>query len=296
MEPPRVSIIVPTYRMEMQLSECLACLSKQTYRDFQIIVVDNNVSTDEGLSVDVEALVSEFASTGLRVVGMACRQAGSYHARKAGVKHSHSELIAFTDADCKPLPCWLESAVAAWDAHPKPGVVSGPVMLYAADQGPVALYEIRHSYLGMVNSSENACITANWLMSRKIHDELNGFNTSLKSGADVELSRRIKAAGYDLVYASGMIVNHPTRTSLDDLLNKHRRTLGGAWSRTPKLMRTLRVLRHVIRRGWTRYRAMLQDPEGSPELAAGLLKVQRAITVAEIRETVRLACGGEPQR
>ena len=61
-------------------------------------------------------------------------------------------------------------------------------------------------------------------------------------------------------------------------------------------LRTLRVLRHVLRRGWSRYRDLHRARASKTEPVTGLLKVQFAITAAEIRETIRLACGAEPER
>ncbi|WP_201833357.1 glycosyltransferase [Microvirga zambiensis] len=292
----RLSVIIPVYRMAADLRQCLACLVQQTYRDFQILVVDNEPAEDGNVGEAIGAVIAEFASSGLRVRGIGCRQPGSYHARNAGLLLSQSELIAFTDADCQPLPEWLEASVEAWDAHRHAGVVSGPVALFPADQGAVSLYEMRFSYLGMVNGSGDSFVTANWLTTRDILTELGGFDASLRSGADGDLSRRVKAAGYSLIYAPKAVVRHPTRSTLEELLRKHRRTIGGAWSRTPSGLKPLRLLRHVLRRGWSRYRDLRKAGSEEKKLATGLLKVQRAITAAEIRETIRLSCGGEPER
>ncbi|MXQ13580.1 glycosyltransferase [Microvirga makkahensis] len=282
--------------MEEELRHCLECLAKQTYGDFEVVVVDNEPSADGGVSSGVRAIISEFADAGLRVHGIECCQPGSYHARNAGVLNSHSELIAFTDADCQPLPEWLEAAVEAWDTNAHPGVVSGPVALYPADGGPISLYEMRFSYLGFVSDRSDSFVTANWLISREIFVAVGAFDASLRSGADADLSRRINAAGHRRIYAPNAIVRHPTRATLEELLRKHRRTIGGAWNRTPRHLRTLRVLRHVLKRGWSRYRDLRQSRSGETEPVAGLVRVQRAITAAEIRETIRLACGGEPER
>jgi glycosyltransferase involved in cell wall biosynthesis len=292
----RVSLIVPVYRMEAELRQCLECLTKQTYGDFQVVVVDNEPAEDGGVSAGIGAVISSFEAAGLRVRGLGCRQPGSYHARNAGILNSQSELIAFTDADCQPPPEWLEAAIEAWDTHARPGVVSGPVALYPADQRPVSLYEMRFSYLGLVNGKDDSFVTANWLTSREILTELGGFDASLRSGADVDLSKRVKAAGHHLIHAPNAAVRHPTRATLEELLRKHCRTVGGAWTRTPTRLRTLRVLRHILRRGWSRYRDLHRSRASDPELVTGLLKVQYAITAAEIRETIRLACGGEPER
>jgi GT2 family glycosyltransferase len=155
---------------------------------------------------------------------------------------------------------------------------------------------MRFSYLGLVNGRGDSFVTANWLIAREIFTDLGGFDASLRSGADVDLSRRINTAGHHLIYAPNAVVRHPTRATLEELLRKHRRTVGGAWNRTPNRLRALRVLRHVLKRGWSRYHDLHRARASEAELVAGLLKVQRAITMAEIRETIRLACGGQSER
>jgi glycosyltransferase involved in cell wall biosynthesis len=106
--------------MEAELRQCLECLAKQTYGDQQALVVDNEPAEDGGVSADTGAVISAFDAAGLRVRGIGCRRPGSYHARNAGVLNSQSELIAFFDSDCQPLPEWLEAAIEAWDTHPAP--------------------------------------------------------------------------------------------------------------------------------------------------------------------------------
>ena len=73
------------------------------------------------------------------------------------------------------------------------------------------------------------CITANWLCRRDLMRSIGGFNQELLSGGDVECSRRIVAAGHKLVYVPEMIVGHPTRGNLLELICKRRRVVGGRW-------------------------------------------------------------------
>ena len=47
---PEVSVIIPVYNVESYVGECLECLSRQTFRDFEIIAV-NDGSTDHSLQV-----------------------------------------------------------------------------------------------------------------------------------------------------------------------------------------------------------------------------------------------------
>ena len=82
----KISVIIPTYNEEDVIRECLESLSKQTYRDLEIIVVDDG-STDGTISNirGVKLLKQEHEGPGA--------------ARNLGVKESLGEIIVFVDAD-----------------------------------------------------------------------------------------------------------------------------------------------------------------------------------------------------
>jgi len=82
----KISVIVPTYNEEDVIRECLESLSKQTYTNLEIIVVDDG-STDGTLSNigGVKLLKQEHKGPGA--------------ARNLGVKESSGEILVFVDAD-----------------------------------------------------------------------------------------------------------------------------------------------------------------------------------------------------
>jgi hypothetical protein len=56
------------------------------------------------------------------------------------------------------------------------------------------------------------------------------FNANLKSGADTDLARRIRSAGYEVIYANLAVVRRSARIKLIDLRAKRRRLMGGRWA------------------------------------------------------------------
>jgi Glycosyl transferase family 2 len=101
---PRVAVIVPVRNRRALLAELLDALATQTYRDFEVVVVDDQ--SDDGSA-------EEARRRGARVV--ASQGAGAYAARRTGVAASTAPYLAFTDSDCRPVPRWLELGVAALD-------------------------------------------------------------------------------------------------------------------------------------------------------------------------------------
>ncbi|MEW8962215.1 glycosyltransferase family 2 protein [Paraclostridium dentum] len=87
-----VSIIIPTYNRAGTLKRCIESLLKQTYRDYEIIIVDDN-SND-----DTEYIVKGFEDYRIRYVRHN-KNLGANAARNTGIDIAKGEYIAFQDSD-----------------------------------------------------------------------------------------------------------------------------------------------------------------------------------------------------
>ncbi|GGZ72161.1 hypothetical protein GCM10010371_34870 [Streptomyces subrutilus] len=93
--PPRLSIVVPVYNVELYLDECLESLAAQTFTDFEAILVDDG-------STDTSAVIAKaFAARDNRFRVVMQENAGLGAARNVGARHAHedSEYLAFVDSD-----------------------------------------------------------------------------------------------------------------------------------------------------------------------------------------------------
>ncbi|WP_030759673.1 bifunctional glycosyltransferase/CDP-glycerol:glycerophosphate glycerophosphotransferase [Streptomyces sp. NRRL F-2664] len=93
--PPRLSIVVPVYNVELYLDECLESIAAQTFGDFEAILVDDG-------STDSSAVIAKaFAARDKRFRVVMQENAGLGAARNAGARHIHpdSEYLAFVDSD-----------------------------------------------------------------------------------------------------------------------------------------------------------------------------------------------------
>lgn len=91
MNAPRVSIIIPCYNAERWLNECLRSAFAQTWRDCEIILV-NDGSTDQSLE-----LANTYAPRGLKIFSQSNR--GAAAARNTGLLAATGQYIQFLDAD-----------------------------------------------------------------------------------------------------------------------------------------------------------------------------------------------------
>jgi glycosyltransferase involved in cell wall biosynthesis len=115
---PRVSVIVPAFNAAQYLPITIASIESQTFRDVEIIVV-NDGSTD-----DTRAVLDSF---GDRITVIHQENLGPAAARIAGIARAHGEYIAFCDADDVQLPHRLAAQVALLDQSPKAAVAAGDV-------------------------------------------------------------------------------------------------------------------------------------------------------------------------
>jgi glycosyltransferase involved in cell wall biosynthesis len=111
---PRISVIVPAFNAGRTIDTALRSVFAQTYRDFEIIVVDDGSSDDTAERV---------VAWGDRVTLRRQANAGPAAARNHAMRHARGELIAFLDADDVWLPSKLERQVAYFDSFPETGLL-----------------------------------------------------------------------------------------------------------------------------------------------------------------------------
>ena len=92
-QKPNISVVVPIYNVEPYLRRCVDSLLGQTYRDFELILVDDGSPDDCGRICD------EYAAHDSRVQVVHKPNGGLSDARNAGLAIARSEYIAFVDSD-----------------------------------------------------------------------------------------------------------------------------------------------------------------------------------------------------
>lgn len=111
---PAISIVIPAYNEEHFLPSCLESLTKQTFTNFEVIVVDNN-SHDK---------TSEIAKDfGARVVTE--KTQGMIAARQRGFKVSQGDIIARLDADAQANTNWLSIIKDTFEKYPDTVGITG---------------------------------------------------------------------------------------------------------------------------------------------------------------------------
>ena len=182
---PAVSVIIPTYNRCDLVREAIASVVAQTYRDFEVIVVD------DGSDDDTAEVVQEFA--GVWYVYQPNR--GVAAARNHGVALSTGKLLAFLDSDDLWRPRKLETQVAFWTAHPQAcicqteevwlrhGVRVNPHNKHRKPAGDIFARSLARCLV-----SPSAV-----MLRRELFERVGGFDENLPACEDYDLWLRIAA-------------------------------------------------------------------------------------------------------
>lgn len=102
MDKPLVSIIVPVYKVEDYLAECVDSLLVQTYPNIEIILVDDGSPDSCGEICDA------YAARDSRVTALHKDNGGLSDARNFGLRYAHGDYVSFVDSDDYVSPIFIE--------------------------------------------------------------------------------------------------------------------------------------------------------------------------------------------
>ena len=179
----RVSVLIPTYNRAEYLGEAIESVLAQTYRDFEIVVVDDG-STD-----NTSELVQRYPC--VRYVYQ--DHAGIPQTRNRALAEARGDLIAWLDSDDLYAPEKLEKQVQYVLAHPDCSIVfCFPKSFSDIEYSEMTAYQRR---LVDAYSKDYCTCLPSALMRRELF-QLNGqFNEVYACGEDTEWIARIAAGG-----------------------------------------------------------------------------------------------------
>ena len=88
-----LTLIIPIYNIEQYLSQCLDSIINQTYKNIQIILVDDGSTDSSGRICD------EYADKDSRIIVIHKENGGLVSARKAGLREATGEYVVYVDGD-----------------------------------------------------------------------------------------------------------------------------------------------------------------------------------------------------
>lgn len=217
-QSPRVTVVIPNWNGARLLRTCLNALTAQTYRDFEIILVDNG-SADESRDLvareypDVKFLALE-------------KNLGFVGACNAGMRAATSEIIVLLNNDTEAEAGWLAELVRTLDTNPRAGMAASKLRLFDAREkihsagdffrvngipGNRGVWEVDHEQFDspeaqpvMFGVCGGACAFRKTML-----DEIGLFDEDFWSYCeDVDLNWRARLAGYTCAFAPKAVVYH----------------------------------------------------------------------------------------
>lgn len=117
-----ISIIIPIYKVEQYLDECVTSIINQTYKDLEIILVD------DGSPDSCPQMCDEWAKKDARIKVVHKKNGGLSSARNAGLKVATGEYIGFVDSDDYVDGSMYEDLMQVMNQNEKTMVVSSPII------------------------------------------------------------------------------------------------------------------------------------------------------------------------
>ncbi len=172
---PLVSVVIPHHDRPLLLAQAVESVQRQTYSNFEIIVVDDGSREPFSLGAleELEAAIDK-----LRVVRQSNRYLGA--ARNTGISNAQGSVIAFLDDDDYWHHEYLEKAVGALLTSGADCVTTGVRYFYSEDSKPTAADEENRGWLyfgDLVTTGVliNTFGSAGGVCQRKMLDHVGGF-------------------------------------------------------------------------------------------------------------------------
>lgn len=264
LNPEMISLIIPVRNAEATIEKCLAAACTLDDARYEIIVVDD---ASEDASA---ALIGKYPCTLIRLD----THSGAARARNIGARHSAGDLLFFTDADCLVANDVLSRVRAALSGRDAEVVLGGTYTPLPYDRDFFSTFQSLFIHYSETKNLENPDYLATHAMaiSAGAFRRIGGFSEDLLPILeDVEISHRLRRAGYRLRMDPGLQVQHIFRHSLA-------RSLGNA-----------------IRKAtyWTRYSLRNRDLLADSGAASAELKVNGLSWLVTVIVTASVLASGQ---
>ena len=219
-EHPKATIVVPTYNRSRFIEKAFSSLVNQDYpKDrLEIIVVD------DGSADRTPEILKRFQSEYSYFRYLSQSNKGPATARNLGIRHASGEIILFIDDDCIADQNWVTELARGYQ-DPSVGGVAGRIKFVPSDDNIANRMAAQSNGRGQPIEPDGGIaffITANASFKREVLDQMGGFDETFPHAVheDVDLTHRVKQAGWKLLYSDDAVVHHYHNHTLKGNLKK----------------------------------------------------------------------------
>jgi glycosyltransferase involved in cell wall biosynthesis len=189
---PLVSVVIPAFNAERFLGEALASVRAQTYRQIEIIIVDDG--SQDGTAEMIRALADESGDIPIR--GFFQKNAGPACARNRGIEEARGAYTAFLDADDRWDPRKLEAQISLLESKPSVSLCTTGWRVINESGGPT--HRVGGFPTGEITFETllelNLIITPSVVGRTSLFRGLGSFNPNLRHCEDIELWLRVASS------------------------------------------------------------------------------------------------------
>lgn len=207
------SVIIPVYNRPEELRELLQSLTKQAFSDFEIVVIEDGSVNHSG------GVITDF-NTKLQIQYLVQPNTGQGFARNNGMKTAKGEFFVILDSDVILPADYLQKLFKAierreLDAFGGPDAANDDfsALQKAMDFAMTSFWTTGGIRGKMKDPTKYQARGFNMGLSRKVFEATGGFADPNK-GEDIELSIRIKKAGFKLELVQEAFVYHKRKNTL----------------------------------------------------------------------------------
>ncbi|MDD4636537.1 MAG: glycosyltransferase [Bacteroidales bacterium] len=206
------SIIIPVYNRPFEVGELLESLSLQTCNDFEVIIVE------DGSTITCEQVVRSYENR-LTVRYFVKPNSGRSYTRNYGMERAEGKYLLFFDSDCILPPGYFEQ-IQKDLKETNADCFGGPDRAHASFtplQKAISYSMTSFLTTGGIRGSKRGMEkfvprTFNMGFSKEVYQKVGGFKDMF--GEDIDLSTRIKEAGFSVFLFPDAYVYHKRRVSL----------------------------------------------------------------------------------
>lgn len=201
------SFIVPTYNRRQWIGQCLDAIARQTYRNFEVIVIDD--CSSDGT---IDWLRSNPKYGFVRIHAQE-KNGGASVARNTGIRLSKGELITFIDSDDVLEPDHLETAVAAFRQYPNLGLFCCDAMMIGPDNetlndgrtwhtvnGEIKRYAVKSGLRSLTDIFLFSNSFPGFTLQREVFEKVGYLDQGIFPLDDYDLALRVAGGGYQVYY------------------------------------------------------------------------------------------------
>lgn len=186
----KISVIIPTYNRASHLKIALESVLEQSFKDFEVIVVDDH-SDDNG---QTKKVVDSFNDTRLRYYYLDNNN-GPATARNFGVTKSKGELISFLDSDDRFMPNKLKDHIEIFEKYKYIAMVYSNEYIMSDKDAHSRLVQrntkLQSGYIAREFFMDSFIATNTVTLKKSIFEEFGGFDEELIYNEDDDLWLRI---------------------------------------------------------------------------------------------------------